>query len=84
MVRNLCLSERQASALTMVLLTTKGFREGEQRACEKLALEKKEDGTPRYPKMAGNAETVRRWNTAMEEIQAILDNAPLCEGPEGG
>lgn len=54
------LTAEQCSKLSLYILMTTKTREGEAEAWEKLAEEKKEDGSPKYIHAADNAQLQRR------------------------
>lgn len=58
--------------ITYILMTTKS-RQGEAEAWEKLATEKKDDGTPRYMNAAKNAEYWRELDATLEKIRQKLE-----------
>ena len=55
------LTAEQCSKLSLYILMTTKTREGEAEAWEKLAEEKKEDGSPKYIHAADNAQF---WQTS--------------------
>lgn len=57
-----------ASLRTFLLMST-NFRKDEANAWAKLAQEKKEDGSPRFPNAEGN---IQFWKDMQEDIEEIL------------
>jgi hypothetical protein len=68
-MKKITLTDEQASTLSVFLLVTTKFREGEIEACRSLAKEKNEDGSPKLPNMASNAEW---WEATHKEIENII------------
>ena len=58
------LTAEQCSKLSLYILMTTKTREGEAEAWEKLAEEKKEDGSPKYIHAADNAQFWRELDAA--------------------
>jgi hypothetical protein len=71
-MKTLTLTDGQASTLRMVLLLTTQYREKEIDAWENLSKELKDDGTPKYPHAAGNANWWRKENATISEILELL------------
>ena len=67
------LTAEQCSNLSLYILMTAKTREGEASAWERLAEEKKEDGTPKYIHAADNARFWRELDADLSEIQRILE-----------
>ena len=72
----------QATTLVFYLLMTTNHRKGEREAWERLAAEKKEDGTPRFPNATSNAEYWMDLENEIEAIRKIIDDAPFLDEEE--
>ena len=79
MKKTITLTHEQAVTLTSFLLMTTNFRKGEREAWEKLATERKPDGTPSFPNAPGNARFWVEMEQELEAIRKIIDGAPLLE-----
>lgn len=62
------LTAEQCSKLSLYILMTTKTREGEAEAWEKLAEEKKEDGSPKYIHAADNAQFWRELDADLRKI----------------
>lgn len=69
------LTEQQASDLSFYLFVSSGYRSGEQQACEELASELNDDGTPKFKNMAANAKFWKDINSKMEDVREIVNGA---------
>lgn len=70
------LTAEQCSKLSLYILMTTKTREGEAEAWEKLAEEKKEDGSPKYIHAADNAQF---WRELDADLRKILRDLEGCE-----
>ena len=61
------------SSLRVFLLMTTNFRKDEALSWGRLAQEKNEDGTPKYPKAEGNSEFWFDMQADMEKVLRRLD-----------
>lgn len=67
------LTAEQCSKLSLYILMTTKTREGEAEAWEKLAEEKKEDGSPKYIHAADNAQFWRELDAELrKQIERLL------------
>lgn len=73
------LTEQQASDLSFYLFASRSFRKEEQHACEELAAELNEDGTPRYKNMAINAQFWKDMNSQMNNVQEVINKARFSD-----
>jgi len=80
--RTIILTDEQASLLEVYILMTTSYRKGEIDACSRLALEKKEDGSPAYPNMKSNSEWWRKTHRELERIMVLINDAPRTEYEE--
>lgn len=62
------LTAEQCSKLSIYILMTTKHRQGEAEAWEKLAEEKKEDGSPKFIHAADNARFWREFDAELREI----------------
>lgn len=67
------LTAEQCSKLSLYILMTTKTREGEAEAWEKLAEEKKEDGSPKYIHAADNAQFWRELDADLRKILRDLE-----------
>ena len=67
------LTAEQCSKLSLYILMTTKTREGEAATWEKLAEEKKEDGSPKYIHAADNAQFWRELDADLREILRALE-----------
>ena len=67
------LTAEQCSKLSLYILMTTKTREGEAATWEKLAEEKKEDGSPKYIHAADNARFWRELDADLREILRALE-----------
>lgn len=82
MVKTITMTHEQATTLVCYLLMTTNYRKGEREAWERLATEKKEDGTPRFPNAPSNAKFWADTEKEIEAIRKIIDAAPLLDNEE--
>ena len=75
------LTAEQCSKLSLYILMTTKTREGEAEAWEKLAEEKKEDGSPKYIHAADNAQFWRELDADLRKI-LMFDDETSAEVPE--
>lgn len=75
------LTAEQCSKLSLYILMTTKTREGEAEAWEKLAEEKKEDGSPKYIHAADNAQF---WRELDADLRKILRDVERGQGQERG
>lgn len=82
------LTAEQCSKLSLYILMTTKTREGEAEAWEKLAEEKKEDGSPKYIHAADNAQFWRELDADLRKILRDLwrehEQLPEYHGKPGG
>ena len=82
------LTAEQCSKLSLYILMTTKTREGEAATWEKLAEEKKEDGSPKYIHAADNAQFWRELDADLREILGLWrrEHGQLSEyhGEPGG
>ena len=82
------LTAEQCSKLSLYILMTTKTREGEAEAWEKLAEEKKEDGSPKYIHAADNAQFWRELDADLRKILGIWrrehEQLPEYHGEPGG
>lgn len=67
------LTAEQCSKLSLYILVTTKTREGEAATWEKLAEEKKEDGSPKYIHAADNAQFWKELDADLREILRALE-----------
>ena len=82
MVKTITMTHEQATTLVCYLLMTTNYRKGEREAWERLATEKKEDGTLRFPNAPSNAKFWADTEKEIEAIRKIIDAAPLLDEEE--
>ena len=80
MKKSITMTYDQASTLICFLLMTTNYRKNEREAWERLATEKKPDGTPRFPNAPSNAQFWADTEIEIEEIRKIIENAPVLDG----
>lgn len=66
--RSVTLTNKDWERLVCYLLMTTKHREGERDAWQSLAQEKNPDGSPKFPKAAGNAEY---WQEVIDDLERI-------------
>lgn len=71
--RSVTMTNEEWNALYCYLIGTTRHIEGEREAWEELAKEKKEDGSPKFPNAAGNAEYYRQTKVRMDGWLAKID-----------
>jgi hypothetical protein len=71
--RSVTLTNDQWSTLTCYILMSTQHREGERKAWEELAAEKREDGTPRFIHAADNARYYRELEDKLTAIRLKID-----------
>lgn len=76
---HLKLTDEEANLLALYINITTDHRQRQEEACRELAKEKKPDGSPKFPKMASNAEWWARTNSTIEGIKERLDATPREE-----
>ncbi len=74
-MKTIIFSDAQAAKLEVYLLATTQHRLGEASACERLAGERNEDGSPLYPNMTANAAWWREADVVMKGISKLLAEA---------
>ena len=79
MKKIITLTHEQANNLICYLLMTTNYRKGEREAWERLATEKKPDGTPKFPNAPSNARFWEDTERELDEIRQIIDAAPLLD-----
>lgn len=67
--RAVTLTDEQWNKLVCYLLMTTKHREGERDAWAQLAKELNEDGTPKFPNAAANAQY---WTDTIAELEVIM------------
>ena len=71
--RTVTMTNEEWNSLYCYLIGTIRHIEGEQEAWEKLAQEKKEDGSPKFPNAASNAEYYRQIREKLDLWLAKID-----------
>jgi hypothetical protein len=74
-MRVITLTDEQAITLHMYLMITTQYRKKEQEACQKLSLEKLENGEARFPAAKNNADWWGKAIKAIEDIEIMIDSA---------
>lgn len=73
--RTVTLTNAEWNRLVCYLLRTTKHREGERDAWAELAAEKNEDGTPKFPNAAKNAEYWQEVIDDLERTRTVMDGA---------
>lgn len=71
--RTVTMTNEEWNSLYCYLISTTSHIEGERKAWESLATEKREDGTPKFPNAAGNAEYYRQTRKKLGGWLAKID-----------
>lgn len=83
-MKTITLADEQARLLKLYLFLTTNDRKNEFETCQRLAQEKYENGSPRFPNMAGNADWWKKAIAEIDEIQKVIDNVPCTGGGKMG
>lgn len=78
-MKTITLTDEQAGTLKMYLLITTQYRKREAEACIKLALERNDDGTHKYPKMPANATWWAETNETLDVICDLIRETPSTD-----
>lgn len=73
--RTVTLTNAEWNSLTCYLILTTKHREGERDAWLDLSLERNEDGSPKFPNAAKNAEYWQEVIDDLDQIRAVIERA---------